>query len=334
MSRQPLLIASFERQLDRLSKEFNISVCKEKPSILLAVYENTFLGAKAVSGLEARLKKQGQYICHITPDIKGKNNIIAEITPNNYQYETVFFIMHLGNSKEENIYNTLNVRTDFFIKHQIRVIYWLTKQDLIAYVKNVPKQWFSKHKIINFSSSGWENILPSVIRHIGKKSDGIEADQVRKLEDIPLTELLSLDICNGLSGLVERDDEPAEEIVTSMPIQTMTNALQRKSPKHAFWIAIELDPSNGRSYYNLALENTINGLYKDAIPLYKKSIRLFAKRKDKALSWNQLGNVYRRLNEPSLAVAAYENARVLDPFPKSSIVSRARLSLMGNCYAE
>ena len=94
------------------------------------------------------------------------------------------------------------------------------------------------------------------------------------------------------------------------------------------------DSNNGRSYYTLALENTIQGLYKDAIPLYKESIRLFDKKKDKALSWNQLGNVYRRLNEPSLAVAAYENARALNPSSNSSIISHARLSLMGNCYAE
>ena len=101
----------------------------------------------------------------------------------------------------------------------------------------------------------------------------------------------------------------------------------------AFSIAVDLDPNNGWSYYNLALANTVNGAYRDAVPLYEKSINLFEEKKDKASSWNQLGNVYRRLNEPSLAVAAYEKARVLDP-PKSSLLSRARSSLMSNCYAK
>ncbi|MCP4139269.1 MAG: tetratricopeptide repeat protein [Chloroflexi bacterium] len=102
----------------------------------------------------------------------------------------------------------------------------------------------------------------------------------------------------------------------------------------AFSIAVDLDPNNGWSYYNLALANTVNGAYRDAVPLYEKSIHLFEEKKDKASSWNQLGNVYRRLNEPSLAVAAYEKARVLDPPKSSSLLSRARLSLMSNCYVE
>jgi len=168
----------------------------------------------------------------------------------------------------------------------------------------------------------------------------------------------------------ERDEEPATATEKKAPIQVVLKAKLKKEKKNimlkkiletnkkarkveywlelgnhyvrnqmydlaedAFLIAIELEPTNGWTYYNLALANTVNGAYRDAVPLYEKSIHLFEKKKDKASSWNQLGNVYRRLNEPSLAVAAYEKARVLDP-PKSSLISRARLSLMSNCYAK
>jgi len=715
MAKQSVPPVSFETQLDKLSKELNLSARWGMPSTLLAVYESSLTGAKIVSDLEARLTRQGQYVCHITPDIEGKNSIIDEITRNNHWDETVFFIMHLGRGTEENIYSVLNAHNDFFINNQIRVVYWLTKPDLIAYVQNSPEHWFSQHKLVEFSSSsGLGYVLPKIIKRTWQNFDGLESDQIQKLENVSLTQLLSLDIRDDLDGLVERahiliklglfyfrqkdypralqflskaveiaaiieddgfsaasqiafalvqtglnqyddaislqekiesvfpksedvwnslaslyfalfmfdeaflayqtslsisnenpiswqglgevhlqfgqldkaidafhksvlvapnfacawkglgkaytaagnhvkavecytksleinyrqasvwfeigriaeddiaqsalqysldldqtqafawnllgniyyragkfnkairayykaiqlkkdfgwpyanmaliytkrkqyenaillyiksshlfqndlekanvlykrgnayrdsgehgnavgayreaaklhkgsslldknlvapgpfrdwvsapkgderlseenkrDEEPTEEAGASTPVRIIEEAQLRKSNKNtilrkiletnkkaatvdywlelgeyyvrsrmyefaedAFLIATELDPSNGWPYYNLALTNTVNGLYRNAVPLYEKSIRLFDERKDKALSWNQLGNVYRRLNEPSLAVAAYENARVLEPPPKSSIVSRARLSLMSNCYAK
>ncbi len=102
----------------------------------------------------------------------------------------------------------------------------------------------------------------------------------------------------------------------------------------AFQVAIELEPENGWSYYKLGIAYMFTGLYKDAVPLYEKSIQLFQAKKDKALSWNQLGNAYRRLNEHSLAVAAFERARVLDPVKNSNMLSRARQSLLSNCYTK
>ncbi len=714
MARQLAAPASFEMQLDKLSKELDLSARWGMPSILLAVYEDTVTGAKAVSEMEARLTRQGQYVCHITPDIEGKNNIIAEITRNNHWDKTVFFIMHLGCSTEENIYETFNAHSDFFVNNRIRVVYWLTKPDLIDYVQYSPEYLFFQHKLIEFSSSpGWEHVLPRIVKQTRHNFDGSKAGKAQNLEGIPLADLLSLDIRDDLGGLVKRahlliklgifylrqkdhlralqflakavevaktagneqfsaasqiafalaqteldqyddavltqkkiasvvpktsdtwnnlarlyftlfmfgesmsayqtalsishdnpvswqglgevylqfdqlekaidafhkailaapnfacawkglgkaytaagnhpkavecytksleidyrqasvwyevgsiakddiaqtaiqyaleldqtqalawnllgninyrakkfnkairayykaiqlkddfgwpyanmaliyarrkqyknaillyiksiqlfqndlekanalyklgnvyrdsgkygnaigayreasklhkesnlfdksllapgpfrdgisastddehpseenkpDDKPAEGPDASTPAQAAAGAQQGKAnrnamlrkvlaankkagnvgywlelgsfyvrnrmyelAKDAFLIATELDPNNGWPYYNLALANTVNGLYRDAVPLYEKSIRLFDKRKDKALSWNQLGNVYRRLNEPSLAVAAYEQARILDP-QKSSIVSRARLSLIGNCYAK
>lgn len=706
--------ASEIRPLDKLSKELGLAARWKMPAIFLAVYENPLDGAKAVADLEARLTWQGQSITHITPDVDGKNNIIDEITRNNHWDETVFFIMHLGRSTDENIYAMLNTHSDFFINNHIRVVYWLTKPDLIAYVQDSPDYWFFQHKLIEFSStSGWEHVLPRIATHFSKNSSGIEESQAIAGEEPSLTQLLSADIRDDLGGLIKRsylliklgifyfrqkdypralqflakalevaeiiedeqfrlasqtafalvqtelenyddavliqkkiaaiipetsdiwnnlaslystlfmfdesitayktalsishgnpiswqglgevylhhgqikrsieafqkavrvapnfgyawkglgkaysaagdnpkavecyersleidfrqadiwfeigsiteddmaqsalqralgldqnqanawnllgniyyrsekfnkaiksyykaiqlkkdfgwpyanmaliytrqkkyknaillyiksidifpDDQekanilcklgntyrdsgkygnavsayreagnlskngnlldknplipgpfrdwgltPAETDITpqesnpdsnpvevpepSTPVQIVAaaqirkvnkNALLRKVLKKnkkagkvdywldlgtfyvrkrmyelaedAFLIAIELDPNNGWPYYNLALANTVNGLYRDAVPLYEKSIRLFDQGKDKALSWNQLGNVYRRLNEPSLAVAAFENARVLDP-QKSPILSRARLSLMSNCYAK
>jgi tetratricopeptide (TPR) repeat protein len=101
----------------------------------------------------------------------------------------------------------------------------------------------------------------------------------------------------------------------------------------AYRIAIELEPENAWAYYNLGKAYALVASYGDAIPLFEKSIELFRTKKNQALSWNQLGNVYRRMNEHSLAVAAYERARLLSP-EKNELVARARATLLSNCYAQ
>ncbi|HET7145080.1 MAG TPA: tetratricopeptide repeat protein, partial [Anaerolineales bacterium] len=76
--------------------------------------------------------------------------------------------------------------------------------------------------------------------------------------------------------------------------------------------AIQIDPSFGWPYSNLALAYFIQGKYTEAILLYQKSIGLLSSNKDKALSWNGLGNVYRRVNDYANAVLAYRKAAELD----------------------
>jgi len=77
--------------------------------------------------------------------------------------------------------------------------------------------------------------------------------------------------------------------------------------------AIQLDPSFGWPYSNLALTYLTQGQYAEAILLYEKSLETLKSDKDRAVSWNGLGNIYRRINDYENAVAAYQKAAELDP---------------------
>ncbi len=79
----------------------------------------------------------------------------------------------------------------------------------------------------------------------------------------------------------------------------------------AYQKAIRLDAAFAWPYSNLALAHTHKGNFTEAIPLYKKSIELFTDNKEKAISWDRLGDVYRRLNVYKDAIAAYEIAKKL-----------------------
>jgi superkiller protein 3 len=66
-------------------------------------------------------------------------------------------------------------------------------------------------------------------------------------------------------------------------------------------------------YSNLALTYLTQGQYAEAILLYQRSIELLESDKDRALSWNGLGNAFRCINDYANAVAAYQKAAELDP---------------------
>ena len=100
----------------------------------------------------------------------------------------------------------------------------------------------------------------------------------------------------------------------------------------AYAKAVRIDPSSGWAHSNLAMSFVFLGRYKEAVPVYLKSIDLFSSSKDKAVSWNRLGNVYRRMNDSENAKKAYRNAVSLSD-EKESLLTRTRFSLLGNCYS-
>jgi len=95
----------------------------------------------------------------------------------------------------------------------------------------------------------------------------------------------------------------------------------------------EMLPLNGWAYNNLALSLAYQSKFEEAIPVYLKCVELFKDEKEKADVWNRLGNVYRRLNDYDNAVAAYKKAYKLNN-ESSSLLTRTRFSLLGNCSVE
>jgi tetratricopeptide (TPR) repeat protein len=101
----------------------------------------------------------------------------------------------------------------------------------------------------------------------------------------------------------------------------------------AYSKAIELDDWFAWPYSNLALVYVQKEKYAEAILLYQRSIELFSSDKDKAVTWNRLGNVYRRLNDYDNAIACYQRADDLDPNNATRSL-RSRFSLLGSLSIE
>jgi len=97
--------------------------------------------------------------------------------------------------------------------------------------------------------------------------------------------------------------------------------------------AIELDRQFAWPYSNLALAYVQKSRFAEAVLLYQRSIELFTNDKDKAITWNRLGNVYRRQGDYYNAIAAYQTADELDP-DNTTLSLKSRFSLLGNFYVE
>lgn len=97
--------------------------------------------------------------------------------------------------------------------------------------------------------------------------------------------------------------------------------------------AAELSSKDGLVYQKLGKAYAYSGKYAEAISAFTTSIDLLESNKDKADSLNHLGNAYRKLNNYEKAIEAFQKAVVLSD-EGINLATRARFSLLSNCYAE
>jgi tetratricopeptide (TPR) repeat protein len=82
---------------------------------------------------------------------------------------------------------------------------------------------------------------------------------------------------------------------------------------NAYNKAIAVDRSLGWAYTNLGIAYLQLGKYAEAALLLQKSLELLNTDKERAVAWNELGNLYRCLNDYHNAVVSYQKADELDP---------------------
>ena len=80
---------------------------------------------------------------------------------------------------------------------------------------------------------------------------------------------------------------------------------------NAYLRSIQLDGKFGRAHSNLALAFVHTGRHAEAIKLYRRSIELLTDLKEKAITWNRLGALYRQIRDYKNAIEAYQQADVL-----------------------
>jgi len=93
---------------------------------------------------------------------------------------------------------------------------------------------------------------------------------------------------------------------------------------HAYLRSIKLENTFGRSYSNLAMAYVQTGKYHEAIKLYRRSIELLSNDKEKAITWNRLGILYRQIKEYDNALEAYQRADLIMPQTEAEKLAEVR----------
>jgi tetratricopeptide (TPR) repeat protein len=264
---------SFEERVDILFEELNLAIKWERPSILIAVYESEYIRIRVEKLLEDQLATLGQKVNHFHIDEK-QFDVPMILVQNPDHKETVYFITGLkwgGGKGGFNAYRALNMRREFFVDNQMRVILWLTKSEAANLARHAPDFWAFRHRVVEFS------------------------------DDTIITER------NNLEGQITWDGWKADELKDGIEDKiTLRESMLADLPQGS-----ESQASRTDLIYILASYYWAKGDYEKSIELLNKGIGLAARMQDlisEAQFWTGIGIVYHSQKDFTRALPAYQKA--------------------------
>lgn len=138
-----------------------------------------------------------------------------------------------------------------------------------------------------------------------------------------------VDPSSNPTSRIRVENTPRNSIDWNEMGNSYTRAKKYNDAIEAYKKAIGMNPKFGQPYSNLGLIYYHLGKFDVAILLFKKSIDLLETHEEKAISWNKLGDSYRKLGDYGNALAAYQKSSEMAP-PMSPVMARARATLLEN----
>lgn len=299
----------FEDRIDILFKEIELAINWQRPSILLAIYGSEYVYSDAATSLENQLRSAGRQVEHFHGRDGATLDIVHSIGNAEDLENTIFFVDGLrwaAHGDSWGIYRSLNQSREFFVARRIRIVFWLTEDEASSLARYAPDYWAFRHRVVEFIESPEpEQILLRALQSTwqiaGEDTDTYEdpdgkiALRYAMLEELPdNTEstgmranlLLSLGILHWRKGILDK------------AARLLNEALDISSTIGEPWL-------QAACYNAIAIVQTDQGLIDEAIASYQQAIALTP---NEIFPWNNLGNLYERLNRCEEAIAAFEQA--------------------------
>ncbi len=150
---------SFEENIDILFHEIDLAIKWSRPSILFAVYSSGSVLSKAKAELEDRLTHLNQKTHIIEVSGKKQSNFSTDIFQLPQLSHSVLFIDDIQcTSCEENtgFFIELRRNVEKFIDHRIRVVFWLSEEDVPFFATNAIDCWILRHHVVDFQDSPFQ----------------------------------------------------------------------------------------------------------------------------------------------------------------------------------
>jgi tetratricopeptide (TPR) repeat protein len=337
---------TLDEKVELLFEELELAIHWGRPSILIAVYESEYLRISISKMLEIRLAGLDQTVSHFHIDEK-QFDLPMILVQNPDHEKTVFFITGLkwgGGKGGFNAYRALNMRREFFVDNEMRIVLWLTRKEAANLPRHAPDFWAFRHRVVEFidEQSTPNGKSPSIqITWDGwkpdKLMDGIE-------EKINLRESMLAELPEGMESIASRADllynlssyywakneyDKADELLDqglklALSMQdpiTESQFLAGKGIVHhsqmdyvqaitAYQKAIQLNPYNTYARNNLAVAYVDLGENIKAVDICKQAIQQKPKNSE---GYVILGAVYRQSGQFEDAKDCYQTACRLDP---------------------
>ena len=172
----------------------------------------------------------------------------------------------------------------------------------------------------------------TVLEPEGKLSKSIIGD-VNPKKDAPEMAAIGMKVSSANSKTtIPVENTPQNSIDWNELGNSYTSSKKFDEAMAAYKKSIEMNPKFGQPYSNMGFICYRLKKYEFAVLLYKKSIDLLDTQEDKAISWNRLGDTYRRLGDYGNALAAYQKSSEMAP-AVSPVMARARATLLENSVA-
>lgn len=327
-SSQTQTLQSFDDRIEILARELELAVKWQRPCLLLLVYSSEYVRAEAQTALENYLIDLGQKTAILKTADSDSVSAVQFLREFRDPSNTVYFVEGLrwGYGKQVNKYVSLNLQQEFFVERQVRVIFWLTPNEMVDLAHYAPDFWSRRNRVIEFTESPKpEQVLQEAVESAWQGT-GEYADQfddtdagitLREslLKDLPNTEeasfaranlLLTLGILNWRKGNYEKADEQLRE------------AIKAAAMIQDNWFEAEC-------FNAIALVKTSMKRSEEAIDAYKQAIRLAP---EQIFAWNNLGNLCAMINRNDEAMAAFLKA--VECNPKDPIAWNG----LGNVYSK
>jgi tetratricopeptide (TPR) repeat protein len=293
----PRLVDSFDDRIDILFRELELAIKWQRPSLLFAVYDSDSARIEAENLLRTRLTCLGQRVIPLRVNDQTNSNIAQAIAATCGYDKSIFFVSGLdmgGKKCEPNSYTTLNIHREFFVENQILIIFWLTENEAINLAHDAPDFWVFRHRVIEFIDIPIPEKVTSVpgkpvAQPIGNPQNAALSTGHVKSEDSASTNaniLLKLGVLNWRRGNLEK------------AASLMEAALGASSILNDKWF-------EAKCFNAIALVKTDQGKLEEAIKAYQQAMCLAP---DQIFSWNNMGNLYNKLNRSNEAIDAFQRA--------------------------
>jgi len=146
--------------MNMLLDEIQQAVFWSRPSILIAVHKSKNDQIRAIVAMESKLAKNSMKVVTIVPereaiDILG--NMVSELDAQG----TICFVHGLGSQTQT--YAGLNMHRESVVENQVKVIFWITMDEMVLLARHAPDFWAFRHRVIEFPTgrSSRKDNLPS-----------------------------------------------------------------------------------------------------------------------------------------------------------------------------